>query len=113
MKKKNERLYEGLFADKIIEDGNIEMFSIYDFPNLYELTAFIEECERQNCFVKFENEDIVISNTQESDKHLANHMKMIIAFSIVQDPRYLQNYRRYLKTKGHPLTQSRTNDSKS
>ena len=103
MKKKNERLYEGLFADKIIEDGNIEMFSIYDFPNLYELTAFIEECERQNCFVKFENEDIVISNTQESDKHLANHMKLIIAFSIVQDPRYLQNYRRYLKTKGTPL----------
>ena len=51
MKKKTERLYEGLFADKIIEDGNIEMFSIYDFPNLYELTAFIEECERQNCFV--------------------------------------------------------------
>ena len=113
MKKKTERFYEGLFADKIIEDGNIEMFSIYDFPNLYELTAFIEECERQNCFVKFENEDIVISNTQESDKHLANHMKMIIAFSIVQDPRYLQNYRRYLKIKGNPLTQSRTNDSKS
>ena len=103
MTKKNEKNYDGLFADKIVEDGSIEMFSIYDFSSLYEITAFIEECERQNCFVKFENEDIVISNTQESDKHLANHMKMIIAFSIVQDPRYLQNYRRYLKTKGTPL----------
>ena len=82
---------------------NVKEYYGSSFPNLYELTAFIEECERQNCFVKFENEDIVISNTQESDKHLANHMKMIIAFSIVQDPRYLQNYRRYLKTKGTPL----------
>lgn len=113
MKKKNERLYEGLFADKIIEDGNIEMFSIYDFPNLTELTAFIEECERQNCFVRFENEDIVISNSQGSNEHLTNHMKIVIAFAIVSDPRYLENYGRYLKSKEHPITQSRTNDSKS
>lgn len=100
MKKKNEKIYDGLFADKIVEDGSIEMFSIYDFSSLYEITAFIEECERQNCSVKFENEDIVISNIQESDEHFANHMKIAIAFAIINDPRYLRNYRRYLETKG-------------
>ena len=100
MKKKNEKVYDGLFADKIVEDGHIEMFSIYDFSNLQELTAFEEECEKQNCFVKFENEDIIFSNAQESCEHLANHMKMLIAFAIINDPRYLKNYRRYLETKG-------------
>lgn len=99
MKEKNERLYDGLFADEIVEDGNIKMFSIYDFPSLNELTTFIEECERKNCFVRFENEDIVFSNAQESREHFTNHMKIIIAFAIITDPRYLKNYGRYLETK--------------
>ena len=46
----------------------------------------------KNCFIKFENEDIVFSNTQESGEHLANHMKMLIAFAIINDSRHLRNY---------------------
>ena len=41
--------------------------------------------------------------TFNSNFRLASVTKQFIAFSIVQDPRYLQNYRRYLKTKGTPL----------
>ena len=103
MKNKNEKNHDGLFAEKIIKDGNIEMFSIYDFPNFDDLTDFIKECRRQNSLVRFENENIIIGNEQKNNERLVNYMKMIIAFAVVQDPRYLENYGRYLKTKGTPL----------
>ncbi len=47
---------------EIIENSTINISSIFTFTsNLKELTPFLAECQRKNCTVIFENEDLIVA----------------------------------------------------
>ena len=73
---------------------------LHKYPNLLNRDF---SAERPNQKWVTDISYIIIGNEQKNNERLVNYMKMIIAFAVVQDPRYLENYGRYLKTKGTPL----------
>ena len=90
---KNQDKYKNIpHGELIVENGSITIPSIFMFDSIIEMKNFLHSCKMLNCIVRFENEDMIITPTDDGvmDAKLASYG------CIINFPKAAEDYIKYL-----------------
>ena len=83
-------------SDLAVKDQTITLRSVFDFVGgSDELFPFLYGCEKMNCTVIFDNEDITVLPNSKSNGDFQNIILSIYAW-IARAPKIANDYMRYL-----------------
>ena len=90
---KNQDKYKNVpHGELIVENGSITIPSIFMFNSIIEMKNFLHCCKMLNCIVRFENEDMIITPTDDGvmDAKLASYG------CVINFPKAAEDYIKYL-----------------